>query len=171
MRRRPKPLRPVRNNLVFLGIYTALGSPRESGLGAVPARTRDFQAAVDQAVAYAQPAGASALQAITGAVAPDAKTEAPATVAQVGASNVRIVFDVYHVGAEGCPDPLRTASAGDRPCADCGCYEPGGARLERDRLCGRGRGADRPGYRNWVGRECKSTATQTRACDGSSLGC
>jgi len=53
--------------LTFLGVNTVPGAPGESGLGAVAGREDDFQAAVDQAVAYCQAAGASAIHTMAGA--------------------------------------------------------------------------------------------------------
>lgn len=129
----------------LLGINTALGDAAkgERGLGAVAGREKDFQAQVDQSVAWAREAGATAIHCMAGNVAPENAQEgaevfarnlreasgkageltllleglnprdAPGyfyhtvarkaeIIAMAGKPNVKIMFDVYHVGvAEG----------------------------------------------------------------------
>jgi 2-dehydrotetronate isomerase len=60
-----------RNELALLGINTSPGDfPRgERGLGALPGRERDFQAAVDQSIAYCIASGARAIHVMAGNVA------------------------------------------------------------------------------------------------------
>lgn len=58
-----------RDGLTLLGINTAPGRPGERGLGSVPGRERDFQAAVDQSVRYCVDCGATAIHAMAGNVA------------------------------------------------------------------------------------------------------
>ena len=57
-----------RNDLAILGINTSPGDfPRgERGLGALPGRERDFQAAVDQSIAYCVASGARAIHVMAG---------------------------------------------------------------------------------------------------------
>lgn len=59
------------NGLSLLGINTYPGdfSRGERGLGALPGRERDFQAAVDQSIAYCVASGARALHVMAGNVA------------------------------------------------------------------------------------------------------
>jgi hydroxypyruvate isomerase len=73
-----------RNGLRLLGINTVLGDVAggERGLGALPGRERDFQAAVDQAIAYCVVSGASAIHAMAGNVAADERQRARAVFAQ-----------------------------------------------------------------------------------------
>ncbi|CAN5397288.1 hydroxypyruvate isomerase family protein [soil metagenome] len=137
----------VRHGLTLLALNTGLGdvSRGEFGLGAVPGRERDFQAKIDQSIAYCRDSGATAIHAMAGVVPPgehrlaretflrnlDAAStkakahgltllleplnpvdkegyfystvgEAAAIIAELSASNVRLMFDAYHVGvAEG----------------------------------------------------------------------
>jgi hydroxypyruvate isomerase len=121
----------------------------EFGLGAVPGREADFQAAVDQSIAYSLISGATSIHAMAGVVPREHRAaarqtflgnlqaaatkaarhgrtllleplnprdkpgyfystvgEAASLIAELGAPNVRLMFDVYHVGvAEG--DVLR----------------------------------------------------------------
>ena len=60
-----------RTGVTLLGINTAPGNfaAGERGLGAIPGRERDFQAAMDQAVEYCRVSGASAIHAMAGNVA------------------------------------------------------------------------------------------------------
>jgi 2-dehydrotetronate isomerase len=133
----------ARHGLQLLGINTALGDSAkgERGLGAVPGRETEFQAQVDQSVAWAREAGATAIHAMAGVVPPSEhpkagevfarnlsaaadkagahgmtillealnRRDAPgyfySTIAEkaqmierVGKPNVKIMFDVYHVG-------------------------------------------------------------------------
>ena len=73
-----------RHGLRLLGINTVLGDVArgERGLGAVPGRERDFQAAVDQAIDYCVASGASAIHAMAGNVAADGRQRARAVFAQ-----------------------------------------------------------------------------------------
>lgn len=59
------------NDLALLGINTTPGdfSRGERGLGALPGRERDFQAAVDQSIAYCVVSGARAIHVMAGNVA------------------------------------------------------------------------------------------------------
>lgn len=57
-----------REGLALLGINTAPGRPGERGLGAVPGREPDFQAAFDQSVEYCVASGATAIHAMAGNV-------------------------------------------------------------------------------------------------------
>jgi hydroxypyruvate isomerase len=61
-----------RRELTLLGINTAPGdlARGERGLGALPGRERDFQAAVDQSIAYCLACGARAVHVMAGNVAP-----------------------------------------------------------------------------------------------------
>jgi len=60
-----------RTGVTLLGINTAPGNiaAGERGLGAIPGREREFQAAMDQAVEYCRVSGASAIHAMAGNVA------------------------------------------------------------------------------------------------------
>jgi hydroxypyruvate isomerase len=60
-----------RYGLTILGINTAPGdlSRGERGLGALPGRERDFQATVDESIAYCSRCGASAIHVMAGNVA------------------------------------------------------------------------------------------------------
>lgn len=60
-----------RNELTLLGINTSPGdfARGERGLGALPGRERDFQAAVDQSIAYCITSGARAIHVMAGNVA------------------------------------------------------------------------------------------------------
>lgn len=59
-----------RNGLALLGINTSPGdfARGERGLGALPGRERDFQAAVDQSIAYCDASGARAIHVMAGNV-------------------------------------------------------------------------------------------------------
>jgi hydroxypyruvate isomerase len=61
-----------RNGLTILGINTAPGdfARGERGLGAVPGRESDFQATLDQSIAYCVDCGASAIHVMAGSVPP-----------------------------------------------------------------------------------------------------
>ena len=133
----------ARNNLRLLSVNTTLGNAAEGdrGLGAVPGREAEFQAQVDQAVAYCHAAGGTSIHAMAGVVPPAdraagaemfvgnlkkaaRKAEAHGLTIliepinqrdmpgyfysevergveildRVAAPNVRLMFDVYHVG-------------------------------------------------------------------------
>ncbi len=72
-----------RNGLALLGINTSPGDfPRgERGLGALPGRERDFQAAVDQSIAYCIASGARAIHVMAGNVAYEDRRRARAVFA------------------------------------------------------------------------------------------
>jgi 2-dehydrotetronate isomerase len=78
----------ARNGLTILGINTAPGdwARGDRGLGALPGREGDFQAAVDQSIAYCVDSGASAIHVMAGNVAPHERQHARA----VFADNLRI---------------------------------------------------------------------------------
>jgi len=136
-----------RGGLALLGLNTIPGetSRGEFGLGAVPGREADFQASIDQSIAYCLAAGATSIHAMAGVVAPGQRAkgretllrnlqaaskkaaahgltlllepinprdkadyfystvgEAAGVIEDLGAPNVRLMFDAYHVGvAEG----------------------------------------------------------------------
>jgi hydroxypyruvate isomerase len=73
-----------RNGLAILGINTAPGdfARGERGLGAVPGRERDFQATLDQSIAYCAGCGASAIHVMAGNVAPAERQRARAVFAE-----------------------------------------------------------------------------------------
>jgi 2-dehydrotetronate isomerase len=73
-----------RYELTVLGINTAPGDfPRgERGLGAVPGREIDFQATVDQAIAYGLACGASAIHVMAGNVATSDRPRARSVFAE-----------------------------------------------------------------------------------------
>jgi len=73
-----------RNDLTVLGINTAPGdfSRGERGLGAVPGRESDFQATVDQAIAYGLACGASAIHVMAGNVAASDRARARSVFAE-----------------------------------------------------------------------------------------
>jgi hydroxypyruvate isomerase len=131
----------ARRGVTLLGLNTAAGDTAagEFGLAAVPGREEAFQAALDQAVAYARTARAGAVHVMAGVVPPSTREQAASTlvrnlslaaerapdltlllepinqrdkpgyfystiaeaarvIEEVGAPNLRIMFDVYHVG-------------------------------------------------------------------------
>ena len=73
-----------RHELTVLGINTAPGdfARGERGLGAVPGRESDFQATVDQAIAYGLACGASAIHVMAGNVAAADRHRARAVFAE-----------------------------------------------------------------------------------------
>jgi hydroxypyruvate isomerase len=130
-----------RHGLTLLGLNTAVGDAAQGdfGLGAVPGREAEFQAAVEQSVAYCRGSGATAIHCMAGAVPEDRRAqgretflrnletaaakadgltlllepinprdkpgyfysrvgEAIALIEELGKPNVRLMFDVYHVG-------------------------------------------------------------------------
>jgi len=137
----------ARHDLALLGLNTVVGeaSRGEFGLGALPGREADFQASVDQSIAYCLASGAGSIHTMAGVVAPGQRAkaretllrnlqaaskkaathgltllleainprdkadyfyatvgEAAGVIADLGAANVRLMFDTYHVGvAEG----------------------------------------------------------------------
>ncbi len=141
----PKAVRDAcaRLELAVLGVNTVRGdtSKGENGLGALPGRQAEFQAAIDQAIAWQIAAGGTAIHAMAGIVKPAGKPEATGVwtenlslaadkaakhgltilleplnpraspgyfystlrgagemIARVGKPNVKIMFDVHHVG-------------------------------------------------------------------------
>ncbi len=78
-----------RHGLKLLGINTVRGKPGENGLGAIPGREAEFQAAVDQSIAYCVEAGGTAIHCMAGAVAPEAREEG----ARVFVKNLREASD------------------------------------------------------------------------------
>jgi hydroxypyruvate isomerase len=137
----------IRNGLILLAINTAPGdlAKGDFGLGAVPGREDDFQAVMDQSIAYCIGSGATMIHAMAGVVEPGERArahtiflrnledaagkaaphgltillealnprdkagyfystvaEAAGIIAELDLANVRLMFDVYHVGvAEG----------------------------------------------------------------------
>lgn len=132
----------ARHGVRLLGINTAPGDrPGDLGLGAVPGREADFQALVDQSVAWCAAAGGTAIHAMAGKVAEADRAEGAEVLARnleqaarkaaghgltilleplnprdvpgyfystvepaieiivrVGAPNLKLMFDCYHVG-------------------------------------------------------------------------
>lgn len=131
----------ARHGLALLGINSWRGDAAkgEFGFGAVPGREADFQASIDQAIAYCRDAGGGSIHVMAGVVDPSrhdagletfianlrgaaAKAgdlrlllepinqrdipgyfyssieEAGLILDRVGAPNLKIMFDVYHVG-------------------------------------------------------------------------
>ena len=68
----------VRNGLSLLGINTVRGdvAKGEFGLGALPGREADFQAAVDQSIAFCLGSGATAIHCMAGVVRDDQRQAA-----------------------------------------------------------------------------------------------
>lgn len=66
------------HDVTLLGLNTAVGDAAggDFGLGAVPGREAEFQAAMDQALAYCDASGATAVHAMAGNVAPPARETA-----------------------------------------------------------------------------------------------
>src|SRR3546814_11311512 len=62
--------RCARHGLALLAINTVVGGAArgEFGLGALPGRERDFEAARDPSIAYCQPSGAPAIHVMAGVV-------------------------------------------------------------------------------------------------------
>jgi hydroxypyruvate isomerase len=77
-----------RNGLAILGINTLPGNVErgERGLGALPGRERDFQAAIDQSIDYCVASGASAIHVMAG----NATVSERARARGVFAGNLRI---------------------------------------------------------------------------------
>ncbi|MFC5384810.1 hydroxypyruvate isomerase family protein [Aquamicrobium segne] len=131
------------HDLVLLGLNTAVGNAErgEFGLGAVPGREEDFQATIDQSIAYCRDSGATSIHAMAGVVSADERNVARSTflrnlevasqkaaqhdltlllepinprdkpgyfyshigeaaqlIEELGVSNIKLMFDVYHVG-------------------------------------------------------------------------
>lgn len=133
----------ARLGLTLLSINTVRGDPArgDNGLGAVPRREAEFQAAIDQAIAWARASGATMIHAMAGVVQPHDLSAATGVfannlahaadkagehgltllleplntraapgyfystiarasemIARVGKPNVKLMFDVHHVG-------------------------------------------------------------------------
>lgn len=188
------------HGLKLLAINTVRGKPGENGLGALAGREQEFQAAVDQSIAYSLEAGCSAIHCMAGFVAADKRAqatrvfvdnlreasdkaaphgfglllealnpydapgyfystqaEAARILQETGRPNIKLMFDVYHVGAtEG--DILRRlarhmpiighvqiAAVPYRTEPDHGEIDYGVVLAELDRL----------GYEGWIGAEYK----------------
>jgi hydroxypyruvate isomerase len=127
--------------LTVLGINTAPGRSGERGLGALPGREPEFQAAVDQSIEYCVVSGATAIHAMAGNVPAQEQArarvvflenlrlaarraaehgltvlleplnprdspgyfystlaEAVSLIDELGLANVKLQFDIYHVG-------------------------------------------------------------------------
>jgi hydroxypyruvate isomerase len=82
----PKAVREAcaRHGVTLLGINTVRGdvAKGENGLGALPGRQQEFQAAVDQSIAWAVAAGATAVHAMPGIVKPADKPAATGIFAE-----------------------------------------------------------------------------------------
>lgn len=124
--------------LVLLGINTPVGQRTgDFGLGALPGREAEFRAAFDEALEYADNAGATAIHVMAGIIADENKSacvdafcrnleyaagrtelplllepinqrdkpgyfystveEALDVILKVGANNLKVMFDVYHI--------------------------------------------------------------------------
>lgn len=72
----------ARHGLTLLGINTWPGdmSKGEMGLGALGGRERDFQAAIDQSIAWCRASGAVSIHAVAGVVAPQDRAVATAVL-------------------------------------------------------------------------------------------
>jgi hydroxypyruvate isomerase len=136
-----------RNGLSLLALNTRLGDTARGdfGLAALPGRERDFDAAMDESIAYCLGSGARMIHTMVGVVAPEDRRKARETllqnlerasakaekhgltlllealnprdkagyfystvgepaaiIAELGRPNLRLMFDVYHIGcAEG----------------------------------------------------------------------
>jgi hydroxypyruvate isomerase len=64
------------HGLQLLGINTVRGKPGENGLGALAGRETEFQAAVDQSIAYCREAGGTSIHCMAGFVPPETREEA-----------------------------------------------------------------------------------------------
>jgi hydroxypyruvate isomerase len=132
----------ARLGLTLLGVNTDIGAPpnQHAGLAALPGREGDFQALIDQSIAWQAAAGGTSIHAMAGRVPPDQRSVAnrvliqnlreaapkaaahgltllleplnprdmpgyfystveaiDAVIAAVGAPNLKLMFDVYHV--------------------------------------------------------------------------
>lgn len=191
------------HGLQLLGINTVRGKPGENGLGALAGRETEFQAAVDQSIAYCREAGGTSIHCMAGFVPPEAREEAGRVLVrnlreasdkasphglmlllealnprdapdyfystqaeaarireEAGRLNVKLMFDVYHVGvSEG--DVLRklahympvighvqVAAVPSRAEPDEGEIDYRTVLAELDKL----------GYDGWVGAEYKPRA-------------
>jgi hydroxypyruvate isomerase len=133
----------AKHALTLLGLNTVVGDAArgEFGLGALPGREDQFQAAIDQSIDYCVASGATSIHAMAGVVTSHDKMKARATfvrnlataskkaakhgltvllepinprdrpnyfysraeeaadvISELGADNVKLMFDMYHVG-------------------------------------------------------------------------
>ncbi len=201
-----------RNDLALLGVNTGVGdaSRGEFGLGAVSGREADFQALVDQSIAYCRDSGAISIHAMAGVVQSGDRIatrstflrnletasrkaaqhdltlllepinprdkpgyfysrigEAAEMIEELGAANVKLMFDVYHVGVtEGdvlvrlehfmpMIGHIQIAAVPSRA-------EPDEGEIAYDRVL---KAIDALGYEGWIGCEYKP-----RAGTGKGLG-
>lgn len=100
-----------RSELTLLGINTVPGdaSRGERGLGALPGRERDFQAAIDQSIAYCVACGARAIHAMAGCVAESDRQRSRTVFAQ----NLRMAAE--KAGAHGLTLLLEPLNPRDNP--------------------------------------------------------
>ena len=189
--------------LTLLGVNTARGRGGEFGLGALPGREVEFQAAVDQSIAFCVEAGGGAIHCMAGRIGdtdsaaardtfvanlreasrraaphgltlllePLNPTDAPgyfystvaegaAVVEEVGAGNLRLMFDCYHVGMVG-EDVVATLRrfrplVGHIQCASVpDRAEPDDGTLDYAEVF---RAIDALGYDGWVGAEYRPRA-------------
>lgn len=193
------------HGLALLGLNTVVGHAGrgEFGLGAVPDREADFQAAMDQSITYCRASGATSIHAMAGVVVPEeralarttflrnlatasekaarhgltlllepinprdkpsyfySKADEPACIiAELGAANVKLMFDIYHIGvAEGdilkkferllpIVGHVQIAAVPSRA-------EPDEGEIAYDRVL---RAVDQLGYGGWIGCEYKPRA-------------
>lgn len=191
-----------RHGLALLGINTARGDARagEFGLGALPGREAEFQAAVDQSLAFCASAGATSIHCMAGVVPPGARAaartvfldnlrraadkaaprgvtlllepinpvdapgyfyhtaaEGAAVVAELGRSDVRLMFDCYHVGRSegdvlGHLERLMPVIGHVQVAAVSSRAEPDGGDLDYRAVFA---ALDRLGYAGWTGCEYK----------------
>ena len=191
------------HGLALLGVNTARGREGEVGLGALPGREAEFQAAVDQSIAFCLDAGGTAIHCMAGRIGDsdpaaardtfvanlrDASrkaaaqeltllleplnpkdapgyfystvAEGAAVIEEVGAGNLRLMFDCYHVGMVGgdvvgtlrrflpLVGHIQVASVPDRA-------EPDEGTLDYREVF---RAIDAFGYAGWVGAEYRPRA-------------
>jgi hydroxypyruvate isomerase len=193
------------NGLTLLGLNTAIGDAAkgEFGLGALPGREAEFQATVDEAIAYCLESGATSIHAMAGIVEASKRGEARATflqnlesaarkaddsgltlllepinqcdklgyfysraeeavsiIEELGAPNVKLMFDIYHVGvSEG--DVLRKLErylpliGHIQIAAVPSRAEPDEGEIAYERVL---QAIDDSGYAGWVGCEYKPRA-------------
>ena len=72
----------MRHSVTLLGVNTVRGdvAAGENGLGAVQGREAEFQAAVDQSLAFCREAGGTAIHCMAGRVPPEARAAGRATL-------------------------------------------------------------------------------------------
>jgi hydroxypyruvate isomerase len=193
------------HGLTLLGVNTIVGDAAKGdfGLGALAGREAEFQAAVDQSIAWCLASGARSIHAMAGVVPPEARARARETflanlavaaakaadrgltlllepinprdkpnyfysraedaaslIDELGAANVKLMFDVYHVGvSEG--DVLKRLErylpiiGHIQIAAVPSRAEPDEGEIAYDRVLA---AIDRLGYEGWVGCEYKPRA-------------